>query len=164
MTLAEMKALPLSQIAGRDCWLMLWTTGPHLPQAFEVMDAWGFRYSSIGFVWVKLRRGYRRGLIGIQPSDISMGLGYTTRKAAEPCLLARRGNPQRLNRDVVDVIHAPVREHSRKPAEFYERAERFAPGPYLDLFARERRQGWDAWGNELEKFQGNEREVQGVLL
>jgi N6-adenosine-specific RNA methylase IME4 len=147
MTLADIKALPVGKIAGPDCWLMLWTTGPHLPQALEVMDAWGFRYSSVGFVWVKLRRGYRQSLLGILPSDIAMGLGFTTRKACEPCLLGRRSNPRRLRNDVRDVIHAPVREHSRKPDEFYERVEQFAPGPYLNLFARERRQGWDAWGN-----------------
>jgi N6-adenosine-specific RNA methylase IME4 len=83
-----------------------------------------------------------------------MGLGYTTRKASEPCLLGRRGSPPRLSRDIVDVILAPVREHSRKPDEFYERVEQFAPGPYLNLFARERRQGWDAWGDERDKFDG----------
>jgi N6-adenosine-specific RNA methylase IME4 len=153
MTLAEIKALPIKQIAGPACWLMLWTTGPHLPQALEVTSTWGFQFSSVGFVWVKLRRSYRRDLLGIQPSDIAMGLGYTTRKATEPCLLARRGNPKRLSRDVLDVILAPVREHSRKPDEFYARVERFAPGPYLDLFARERRPGWDAWGDEPDKFQ-----------
>jgi N6-adenosine-specific RNA methylase IME4 len=154
MTLADIKALPVGQIAGPDCWLLLWTTGPHLPQAFEVMKAWGFRYSSFGFVWVKLRRSYRQDRLGILPSDIAMGLGYTTRKASEPCLLGRRGNPRRLRNDVRDVIIAPVREHSRKPDEFYERVEQFAAGPRLELFAREHRQGWDGWGNELDKFQG----------
>src|SRR5262249_25488256 len=100
MTLADIKALPVGKIAGPDCWLMLWQTGPPLPQALEGMDAWGFRYSSMGFVWVKLRRGYRPDLFGMLPSDIAMGLGYTTRKACEPCLLGRRGNPRRLRNDV----------------------------------------------------------------
>ena len=109
---------------------MLWTTWPHLLQALEIMAAWGFDYSSGGFVWVKLRRGFRKDLLGILPSDISMGLGYTTRKASEPCLLGRRGSPGRLRNDVRDVILAPVREHSRKPDEFYQRVEQFAPGPF----------------------------------
>jgi len=115
-------------------------------------------------VWVKLRRGYRRDLLGIQPSDVAMGLGYTTRKASEPCLLGRRGKPRRLRNDVRDVIHASVREHSRKPDEFYERVEQFAPGPYLDLFARERRQGWDAWGNERDKFDGVVRHTPPIAV
>jgi N6-adenosine-specific RNA methylase IME4 len=160
MMLPEIKALPLNEIAAPNCWLMLWTTGSHLPQAFEVMDAWGFKYSSLGFVWVKLRSGYRRNMLGIQPSDIAMGMGFTTRKSTEPCLLARRGNPKRLSRNVRDVIHAPVREHSRKPDEFYERVERFAAGPYLDLFARERREGRDVWGNQLDKFESRCRSNQ----
>jgi len=155
MTLDEINTLPVGEIAGPDCWLMLWTTGPHLPQALKVMHSWGFRYSALGFVWVKLRRGYRPDLLGIRSSDLAMGLGYTTRKASEPCLLGRRGNPRRLRNDVRDVILAPVREQSRKPNEFYERVEQFAPGPRLDLFARERRPGWDAWGNELDKFESH---------
>ena len=93
LTLEGIKALPVNKIAGPDCWLMLWTTGLHIPQALEVMDARGFKYSSLGFVWIKLRRSFQAGLFGIQPSDVAMGLGYTTRKAAEPCLLARRGSP-----------------------------------------------------------------------
>jgi len=164
LNLDGIKALPVAQLAGPNCWLMLWTTWPHLQQALEIMAAWDFEYSSGGFVWVKLRRGYRPDLLGIQPSDIAMGLGYTTRKASEPCLLGRRGTPRRLRNDVRDVILAPVREHSRKPDEFYERVEQFAPGPRLDLFARERRPGWDAWGNELDKFQHKRPEEEGVPL
>jgi N6-adenosine-specific RNA methylase IME4 len=152
MALDDIKALPVAQIAAPNCWLMLWTTWPHMPQALEVIEAWGFKYSSGGFVWIKLQRSFQNGLFGLHPSDVAMGMGYTTRKATEPCLLARRGNPCRLRRDILDVILAPIREHSRKPDAFYERVEQFAPGPRLDLFARQRRPGWDAWGNELDKF------------
>ena len=157
LSLEDIKALPVAQLAGPSCWLMLWTTWPHLPQAVELMAAWGFSYSSCAFLWVKLRRGFRTDLSSIQPSDVAMGLGYTTRKASEPCLLGRRGSPRRLRNDVRDVILAPVREHSRKPDEFYERVEQFAPGPRLELFARQRRPGWDAWGAELDKFPGGSR-------
>jgi N6-adenosine-specific RNA methylase IME4 len=152
LRLEDIKALPVSQIAGSDCWLMLWTTGSHMPQALEVIEAWGFKYSSVGFVWIKLRRNFQEGFFGIHLSDIAMGLGYTTRKATELCLLARRGSPRRLSRDILDAILAPVREHSRKPDEFYDRVERFAPGPRLDLFARQRRPGWYAWGDQLDMF------------
>jgi N6-adenosine-specific RNA methylase IME4 len=152
LNLDDINALPVARLAGPNCWLMPWTTWPHLQQALESMEAWDFAYSSGGFVWVKVRRGYRPDLLGIQPSAVEMGLGYTTRKASEPCLLGRRGNPRRLRNDVRDVILAPVREHSRKPDEFYERVEQFAPAARLDLFARQRRPGWDAWGNEPGKF------------
>lgn len=163
LTLEDIKALPVGRVAGPDCWLLLWTTGPHLPQAPGVMEAWGFKYSSLGFVWVKLRRGFQDHLWGVHPSDIAMGLGYTTRKATEPCLLARRGSPRRLSRDIVDVLWAPVREHSRKPDEFYERVERFAPGPRLDLFARQRRAEWDAWGDQIDRFQSRSRSRSNEL-
>jgi N6-adenosine-specific RNA methylase IME4 len=80
------------------------------------------------------------------------GLGYWTRANSEPCLLATRGNPKRINADVRQAIIEPRREHSRKPDCIHERIERLVTGPYLELFARARRRGWHAWGNELDKF------------
>jgi N6-adenosine-specific RNA methylase IME4 len=79
-------------------------------------------------------------------------MGFTTRKNAEDCLLFRTGRPQRLARDVPEVIISPVREHSRKPEEAFARIERFCPGPRVELFAREHREGWDAWGEEAGLF------------
>jgi N6-adenosine-specific RNA methylase IME4 len=152
MTLDGIKALPVAEIAAPDAWLMLWTTWSHLLQAVDLMEAWGFTYCSDAFVWLKLRRGLEPNLFGIQDSDIAMGMGYTTRKASEPCLLGRRGHPRRQSRGVLDTILAPAREHSRKPDEAYRRAEAFAVGPRLDLFARERRPEWDAWGLEVDRF------------
>jgi N6-adenosine-specific RNA methylase IME4 len=81
-----------------------------------------------------------------------MGLGYWTRANTEPCLLATRGKPKRLNADVRQGIIEPRREHSRKPDCVHDRIERLVAGPYLELFARARRPGWDAWGNEVGKF------------
>ncbi len=81
-----------------------------------------------------------------------MALGHTTRKNTELCWLGRRGNPKRLDKGVRELIVAPVREHSRKPDEIYERIERFCAGPYLELFARQRRNGWFSDGNELDRF------------
>ena len=152
MTLEEILTLPISQIAAPDCWLLLWTPWPHLIQALEVMRAWNFKYCSNAFVWVKQRRGSEGDLFGVQPCHLAMGLGYTTRKASEPCLLGRHGSPRRKAKNLVDVILAPVREHSRKPEEAYERAEAYVEGPRLDLFARQRRPGWDAWGDQLDMF------------
>jgi N6-adenosine-specific RNA methylase IME4 len=68
-----------------------------------------------------------------------------------------RGNARRNAKDVREIILAPVREHSRKPDEFFRRVERYCDGPYVELFARERRPGWDSWGDEADKFNGGDR-------
>ncbi|MFA7333392.1 MAG: MT-A70 family methyltransferase [Kiritimatiellia bacterium] len=150
MSLAQIKALPVAEVADKDCWLFLWTTGPHLPQAFAVIDAWGFKYSGMGFTWIKLNR--KATTLFISLSDLFMGGGYTTRKNAEFCLLARRGSPKRISKKVREVLISPVREHSRKPDEFYDRIETFAAGPYLEMFSRTSAPGWSSWGNETNKF------------
>ena len=77
------------------------------------------------------------------------GLGYWTRSNPEMCLLATKGKPSRLSKSVRQLIHSPRREHSRKPDEIYDRIEQLLPGPYVELFARRERKGWDSWGNEL---------------
>jgi len=82
-----------------------------------------------------------------------IGLGHTTRKSTELVLLGKIGAPRVLER-VPELIVAPVREHSRKPDEFFHRVERFCAGPRIELFARERRPLWDSWGNEIDKFAG----------
>lgn len=150
MTLDEIKAMPVAACADKDCWLFFWTTSPHLEQAFEVLKAWGFEYSTMGFVWIKLNK--RGGRLFFMQSDIFMGQGYTTRKNAEFCLLAKRGKPKRISANVHEVILSPRREHSRKPDEVFERIEKFANGPYLELFSREDRAGWTVWGDETGKF------------
>ena len=146
LDLAELKAMPVRNWAARNCHLFLWTTGPHLRQAFDLMAAWGFQYSGLAFTWVKLKAHTRGGLWG--ENDFHLGLGYTTRHNAELVLLGRRGNPTRLACDVRELVIAPVREHSRKPNEVYARIERYCPGPYLELFARGSRPGWDVWGDQ----------------
>jgi N6-adenosine-specific RNA methylase IME4 len=151
----ELATLPVGDIAAPDAWLFFWATGPCLPQAFSIITAWGFRYSGSGFVWIKLRRAYDSNqlrLVPIAEADLHTGLGHTTRKNAEFCLLARRGRPQRLAADVREVVLEPVREHSRKPAEVYRRIERFCAGPRIDLFAREGRPGWISWGDQINRF------------
>jgi N6-adenosine-specific RNA methylase IME4 len=156
MALEEIMALPVKDLAAPDgAHLWLWTTGPCLRQAFDVMDAWGFRYSAVGLTWVKLRRSYDAMQLRVLPlaeQDLHVGLGLTTRKNAEFCLLGRRGNVRRNAKDVREIILAPVREHSRKPDEAYARVERYCDGPYVELFARASRPGWTTWGRERTKF------------
>lgn len=151
----DISAMPVKDLSAPDSHLFLWTTGPCLPQAFQVMESWGFRYSAVAFVWVKLKRSYNPLQLRILPaaeSDLHFGLGLTTRKNTEFVLLGRRGNAHRNAKDVREVIMAPRREHSRKPDEIYSRIERYCDGPYLELFARQTRPQWTSWGNETGKF------------
>jgi N6-adenosine-specific RNA methylase IME4 len=116
----------------------MWTTAPHLQESFQVFAAWGFEYKT-NAVWVKDK----------------IGLGYFIRGQHEHLLIATRGDmpcPLPANRPP-SVINAPRREHSRKPDEAYELIERMYPElPKLELFARQQRPGWAAWGNETSKF------------
>ena len=121
-----------------------------MPQAVEVIHAWGFEYKTCAFCWNK------GNSLPLFPDDFQpkMGLGYWTRANSEVCLLATRGNPKRKHADVRQVIQAQLREHSRKPDEQYDRIERLVDGPYLEMFARQTRAGWDAIGDEVGKYGG----------
>lgn len=157
MGVEDIKTLPVREVAAPDAHLFLWATGPCLRQAFEVIEAWGFRYSAIAFTWIKLKRSYDAKQLRVLPTaehDLHVGLGLTTRKNAEFCLLARRGSARRVAKNVCEVILSPVREHSRKPDEAYDRVRQYCAGPYLELFARKSRHGWTTWGNERTKFDG----------
>lgn len=142
MPAEEIQALPVGHLASRDCILVMWSTFPHLDQAMQTLKAWGFRYST-GGVWAKRTARDR---------DWHMGMGYRFRSAAEPYLIGTVGEPPIRDRAIRNLIVAPVREHSRKPDDMYEICERLSPGPYVELFARTRRPGWDAWGNQTDRF------------
>lgn len=162
MGIEDIKALPVRDLAAKDAHLFIWTTGPCLRQTFEVIDAWGFRYSAVGFTWIKLKRSHNAQQLRFVPTvegDLHVGLGLTTRKNAEFCLLARRGNAHRNSKSVREIIMAPVREHSRKPDEAFARVQTYCDGPYLELFSREQRPGWDTWGLEAGKFDGEKPEL-----
>lgn len=139
---------PIHQLAAPDCLLWLWATNPMLPQALQVMDAWGFRFVTAGH-WVKRTKN----------DKLHFGTGYVLRSAGEPFLIGKIGNPK-TSRSVRSVIEGKVREHSRKPEEAYEAAEALCPDAVrLDLFSRQTRPGWDAFGNEAGKFDQIEGEV-----
>jgi N6-adenosine-specific RNA methylase IME4 len=150
MRLDEICALPVSDLAMEDCALFLWAIDPMLPQALRVIDAWGFTFKTIGFYWVKLNKS--ADMENLKLSDFFCGLGYWTRANVEQCLLATRGNPNRVASDVRRLVVEKRREHSRKPEEVYRRIERLTNGPYLELFGRESRPNWDSWGNEPTLF------------
>ena len=150
MTLEDLKALPVDFAAADDSVLFLWATDPLLPAALELIRAWGFTYKTVAFTWAKENT---------KSGGWFTGLGYWTRANPEMCLLATRGAPKPKARDVRQLIVAPRREHSRKPDQQYERIERLVDGPYLELFARQHRTGWDALGDETGKFSQHEGEV-----
>lgn len=151
MTMAEILAMPVRDVVDDNCHLFLWATGPCLPHALRVMAAWGFVYSGMGFVWVKLRKRASDAdverLVSLEelPSLLHTGLGLTTRKNAEFVLLGRRGKPARLAKNVREIILAARREHSRKPDIAYTEIARYADGPRLEMFATTERPGWDHW-------------------
>lgn len=138
----DLAAIPVSDRAAPDCALFMWVVDSHLDQAIELAAAWGFAFKTKAFTWVKVTN----------KGTPKIGMGYWTRKQTELCLLFTRGKPKRIGKGVRELIQAPRREHSRKPDEIYERIEALVAGPYLEMFARQRRPGWDAWGDETEKF------------
>ncbi len=150
MSVDDLCALPVADWAAQDCVLLMWATDPLLPTALKVIEAWGFKYKTVGFYWAKLKKSAPR--LWIRESDFFTGLGFWTRANVEPCLLATRGHPKRLGKGVRRLVVAPRREHSRKPDEMYGRIEALAPGPYLEMFARATRPGWDNWGLESGLF------------
>ena len=141
MSIEAIKALPVSRIAAGDCALFLWITFPMLREGWAVMDAWGFTFKTVAFVWGKQCR---------KSDNIFTGMGYWTRANAEICLLATRGHPKRAARDVKQVILSHVEEHSKKPDEARHRIETLMGDvPRIELFARQATPGWDVWGNEV---------------
>ncbi|GJD71343.1 MT-A70 family methyltransferase [Methylobacterium gnaphalii] len=142
MSLADIKALPVAHLARKDALLWCWATHPMLPQAIESVAAWGFTFVTSG-VWVKTTSG----------GKIAFGTGYVLRSASEPFLIARFGRP-RTARNVRTVIMAEARDHSRKPDEAYEIAEAWAIDATrrADVFSRQTRPGWEAFGDEAGKF------------
>jgi N6-adenosine-specific RNA methylase IME4 len=133
--------LPVQEVTAKDCVLLLWVTCPTLPEALQVIKAWGFTFKTVAFTWIKTNKD----------GSSRMGMGYWTRANAELCLLATRGKPKRIAKDVRQVIQSKLRRHSEKPLSQYERIERLLSGPYLEIFGRPglfHREGWTVIGNE----------------
>ena len=143
---SALTALPVADLAAEDCALFLWATDPMLPRAIELIQAWGFEYKTVAFHWVKLNSKAKH------PADYFTGMGFWTRANPELCLLATRGKPARLAKDIRKLVVDRRREHSRKPDCVRQRIQRLVAGPYLELFARETKPGWECWGDEAGLF------------
>lgn len=157
MSVAEMAALPVGDAMAKDAAIAMWVVGSHCDAALELGQAWGFRFATDLFYWLK-QKLVAADQIDLFTGDIPpprMSMGYYTRKQLEPCWLFTRGRGLKVRaHDVRQLIIAPSTGHSRKPPEQYARLERlFGDVPRIELFARSRRAGWDAWGNEVGKFE-----------
>jgi site-specific DNA-methyltransferase (adenine-specific) len=124
--------------------LFMWATYPLLPEALNVIEAWGFQYKTCAFTWVKTNK--------ISHDSLYMGMGHYTRSNAEICLLATRGKPLlRYSKSIRNTHLFPVRRHSAKPSEFRDMIVQLYGDQTskLEMFAREKAEGWDSWGNEI---------------
>lgn len=161
MSIEDICNLPIRDLADKDCALFLWGVWPSLPDAFRVMEAWGFKYKTLAWEWVKLNKLWTKHLPALFQPDtraynwigqlFHIGMGYYTRANPEPCLLGIRGNMPVAVRNERNLLFAPIRRHSQKPDEQYAKIDRLYPSAYprLELFARHNQPGWDAWGNEV---------------
>jgi N6-adenosine-specific RNA methylase IME4 len=139
----DLCSLPVGDCAAPNAFLFLWVPLRSVFLVDPLMRAWGFKFSGSAFVWAKQNK---------KSPGWFMGNGFGTRHNAEVAWLGRRGTPQRKSMGVRELIVAPVREHSRKPDEVYQRIEALCDGPYLELFARQQWPGWTCIGNEVGKF------------
>lgn len=147
MAIEQICALPVGELAADDCALFLWATWPQMQEAMAVIKAWGFQYVT-GFPWLKIVGAPSFDLWGLLTVKAQYGVGFWVRGCTEPLLIARRGNVKPPDGGFVGLLSENLR-HSRKPENIYHIAERM-PGPYLEMFARRPRAGWQSWGNEIQ--------------
>ena len=141
MRMVDIYEYPLPPLAD-DCVLFLWATAPLLPEALYTIKVWGFEFKTIAFTWVKRNKKKADGFF--------WGMGSWTRSNAELCLLATRGSPKAISHSVHSVVDTPVEEHSKKPNCVRDKiVELCGDLPRIELFARQRSEGWDVVGNQL---------------
>ena len=141
MNIEDIKNLPIKHISNKDCILFIWIPFPFLDQGLEVIKKWDFEYKTVSFNWVKKNK---------IADSLFWGMGRWTRSNSEICLLAIKGKPKRISAKVHQVIIEKIREHSRKPDCVRDRiVELCGDLPRIELFARQKVDGWDCWGNEV---------------
>ncbi len=154
MTFEEIADLPIGELALPQSHLYLWIPNALIAEGLDIMRAWGFQYKT-NIVWYKIRK---------DGGPDGRGVGFYFRNVTELVLFGVRGNlrTREAGRRQVNIISSRKREHSRKPDQLYDIIEECSPGPYLELFARTSRVGWDQWGDELNKFRPEESCKQEV--
>lgn len=136
MTNADIQALPIDNLADTDCLLFLWVTSPNLDIGIETGKKWGFEFKTVAFVWEKQRTNY----------------GFYTLSSIELCLVFKKGKiPKRAVTNTRQFLSEKLGKHSQKPQEIRRRIETMFPTENkIELFARQKTEGWDVWGNEVE--------------
>ena len=139
----EIYNLPVNDIAADDCILFMWATMPKLQEALNTISSWGFEYKTCAFTWVKKNK---------KADSWFWGMGRWTRSNAELCLLAVKGKPKRVSASVHSVLDERISEHSKKPDIVRDKiVELCGDLPRIELFARKAVEGWDVFGNEIDK-------------
>ena len=142
LSIEELKRLPIQKIAAEDSVLFLWVTFPLLDEAITLFPGWGFKYKTCAFNWIKQNP---------KSDSFSVGMGFWTRSCSEVCLLGTRGHPRRVSTKVRQLVIAHRLQHSKKPDEVRERiVELCGDLPRIELFARQKTEGWECLGNEID--------------
>jgi N6-adenosine-specific RNA methylase IME4 len=147
LTLKEIKEIPVHIVASEKSHLYLWVPNALLSEGLQVMKAWGFQYKT-NIIWHKIRK---------DGGPDGRGVGFYFRNTTEIILFGIRGKLRTLKpgRTQVNIIKSRKQEHSRKPDDLYSIIEACSPSPYLELFARGSREGWDTWGTQAKKYSPN---------
>lgn len=142
MSIEDIGKLPIKKLPDNNCTLFMWMTFPTMKEGFKVIEEWGFKYKTVAFVWIKQNK---------RTPSLFWGLGFWTRANAEICIIATKGNPKRISAKVHQIIISPREEHSKKPDEARKRIiQLMGDVPRIELFARQKSDGWDVWGDEIE--------------
>jgi len=142
MTIEEMCNIPINEIADDNCVLFMWWVGSQPKEAIMLAESWGFKIKTMtGFNWVKTTK------LG----KLFFGMGFWTRQGSECCLIAIKGKPKRIDASIRSVIAEQIDVHSKKPDIFRKQIVKLIGDvPRIELFARNKSVGWDAWGNEIK--------------
>lgn len=144
VTLDELLEIPVGTIAAEQSHIYLWVPNALIGEGLEVMSRWGFEYKT-NIIWHKIRK---------DGGPDGRGVGFYFRNTTEMVIFGVRGSLRTLapGRRQVNIIRTRKREHSKKPDELYNIIEACSPGPFLELFARGKREGWTQWGNQVEDY------------
>ncbi len=141
MSNVEIQNLQIQKISAENCILFIWATFPKIQEALDVIEHWGFKYKTMGFTWVKKNK---------KSTNTNLGMGYYTRCNPEQCLLATKGKNLKIKNNIKSLVIAERTIHSKKPDEVRNRiVELCGDLPRIELFARQKVEGWDSWGNEV---------------
>lgn len=153
MSTNDIKKLPIRYLSHKDCFLFIWVTFPMLQDGLDVIKAWGFEYKTLGWSWIKTNKRQDLTQLSFIPTDFIdsfFGIGHYTKSNCELCLIGKKGHPVIIDNTISSTLISPRRQHSRKPDEVRNMIVRLCGDlPRVELFARQKTEGWDVWGNEV---------------